>query len=205
MEIKFADSFGDSLKTMIRHNTWWYKTYELFRYDIPRFIKNIWRFRRGLWRHHWFDHHGTLVFLEIGLTHIANRIEKDGIEVDESRLKKVSKMRRVVEIIKNYNDHNFVEMAEKELGELHLQGFSSDNFVEDESFGEGQKFYTYVSKLTEEEKNHNHKVYTRAREIEENEWIELCETLKGQDYSKFSEKIDFDKQFDGSGIKSWWD
>jgi hypothetical protein len=30
MEIKFADSFGDSLKTMIRHNTWWYMTYHDF-------------------------------------------------------------------------------------------------------------------------------------------------------------------------------
>jgi hypothetical protein len=35
MDVKFADSFGDSLKTLIMHNTWWYKTYEVVRYKIP--------------------------------------------------------------------------------------------------------------------------------------------------------------------------
>jgi hypothetical protein len=51
MEIKFADSFGKSIKTLIRHITWWYKTYDLFCSDIPRFIRNIWKFRKGLWNH----------------------------------------------------------------------------------------------------------------------------------------------------------
>ena len=41
MDIKFADSFGDSIKTLIRHQTWWYKTYETIRYKIPVFFKNI--------------------------------------------------------------------------------------------------------------------------------------------------------------------
>ena len=54
MDIKFADTFGDSIKTMIRYNTWSKnKTYELFRYDLPRFFKNVWRFRSALWNHYW--------------------------------------------------------------------------------------------------------------------------------------------------------
>jgi hypothetical protein len=113
MEIEFAESFGDSLKTLKRHNTWWYKTYELFRYDIPRFVKNIWRFRKPLWNHHWWDHHGTLTFLEIGLTHMSDVFEKRGNEVEESRLKKVAAMRRAVELIQNYNEDIYIEMAEK--------------------------------------------------------------------------------------------
>ena len=118
MEIEFAESFGDSLKTLKRHNTWWYKTYELFRYDIPRFVKNIWRFRNPLWNHHWWDHHGTLTFLEIGLTHMSDIVEKRGHEVDKSRLKKVAAMRRAVELIQNYNEDIYIDMAEKELGKL---------------------------------------------------------------------------------------
>ena len=199
MEIKFADTFGDSIKTLIRHNTWWYKTYELFRYDLPRFFKNVWRFRRALWNHYWFDHHGTLMFLETGLTHISNTVEKYGNEVDESRLKKVDAMRRVIQLIQNYNNDSYIDMAEKELGNLVLHDW------EFEPVPDNPEYSQMVDKDTPEEKEHNSKVFARAREIQEKEWDELFLILKGQDYTKFDEDIDWDKQFDGSGLRGWWD
>lgn len=199
MEIKFADTFGDSIKTLIRHNTWWYKTYELFRYDLPRFFKNVWMFRKALWSHYWFDHHGTLMFLETGLTHISNTVEKYGNEVDESRLKKVDAMRRVIQLIQNYNNDSYIDMAEKELGNLILHDW------EFEPVPDNPEYSQMVDKDTPEEKEHNSKVFARAREIEEQEWDELFVILKGQDYTKFDKDIDWDKQFDGSGLRGWWD
>jgi hypothetical protein len=199
MEIKFADSFGDSLKTLIRHNTWWYKTYDLFRYDLPRFFKNIWTFRKALWNHYWFDHHGTLMFLETGLTHISNTVEKYGHEVDESRLKKIDAMRRAIQLIQNYNNDSYVDMAETELGELVLHDW------EFEPVPDKPEYSQLVDKDTPEEKEHNKKVFDRAREIEKQEWDELFVILKGQDYTKFDKDIDWYEQFDGSGIKGWWD
>jgi hypothetical protein len=199
MEIKFADSFGDSLKTLIRHNTWWYKTYELFRYDLPRFFKNIWTFRKALWNHYWFDHHGTLKFLEIGLTNISDTVEKYGHEVDESRLKKVAAMRRAIELIKNYNEDNYIDMSEKELGELMIHDWEFEDVPDKPGFSQ------LVDNDTDEERVHNRKVFDRAREIEKQEWDELFVILKGQDYTKFDKDIDWYEQFDGSGIKGWWD
>jgi len=199
MEIKFADSFGDSIKRLIRHNTWWYKTYELFRYDLPRFFKNVWTFRKALWNHYWFDHHGTLKFLEVGLTNISDTVEKYGHEVDESRLKKVAAMRRAIELIKNYNEDNYIDMAEKELGELMIHDWEFEPVPDKPGYSQ------LVDNDTDEEKKHNKKVFNRAREIEKQEWDELFVILKGQDYTKFDKDIDWDKQFDGSGIKGWWD
>ena len=199
MKINFSDSFDDSIKTLIRRNTWWYKTYEFFRYDLPRFFKNIWRFRKALWNHYWYDHHGTLMFLEIGLSHISDNTEKYGIEVDKSRLKKVEKMRRVVQLIKNYNEDLYIEMAEKELGEIIMK---KPEFKPTE---QNPDFFELVDNETPEEKEHNLKVYSRATELEESEWNELCEILKGQDYNKFNKETDFDQQFDGSGLRGWWD
>jgi hypothetical protein len=199
MEIKFADTFGDSIKTLIRHNTWWYKTYELFRYDLPRFFKNVWMFRKALWNHYWFDHHGTLMFLETGLTHISNTVEKYGNEVDESRLKKVDAMRRVIQLIQNYNNDSYIDMAEKELGNLVLHDW------EFEPVPDNPEYSQMVDKDTPEEKEHNSKVFARAREIQEKEWDELFLILKGQDYTKFDKDIDWNKQFDGSGLRGWWD
>jgi hypothetical protein len=199
MEIKFADSFGDSIKRLIRHNTWWYKTYELFRYDLPRFFKNVWTFRKALWNHYWFDHHGTLMFLETGLTHISDTVEKYGNEIDESRLKKVDAMRRAIELIKNYNEDNYIDMAEKELGELVLHDWEFEPVPDKPGYSQ------LVDNDTDEERVHNRKVFDRAREIEKQEWDELFVILKGQDYTKFDKDIDWNKQFDGSGIKGWWD
>jgi hypothetical protein len=199
METQFADSFGDSLKTMIRHNTWWYKTYELFRYDLPRFFKNIWRFRKPLWNHYWWDHHGSLTFLEVAFTHMSDNVEKHGNEIDETRLKKVAAMRRVVELIKNYNEDNYIDIAESELGELVLHDWEFEPVPDKPGYSQ------LVDKDTAEEKEHNRKVFERAREIQEQEWDELFVILKGQDYTKFDEDIDWNKQFDGSGLRGWWD
>jgi hypothetical protein len=199
MEIKFENSFGKSIKRLIRHNTWWYKTYELFRYDLPRFFKNIWLFRKALWNHYWFDHHGTLKFLEIGLTDISNNVEKYGTEVDEGRVKKVLAMRRAVQLIRNYNEDRYTEMAEAELGEMILHEW------EFEPVPDRPGHTRLIDKDTPEEKEHNRKVMDRALEIQTQEWDELFEIFKGQDYSKFDKDIDFYEQFDGSGINTWWD
>ena len=199
MEVKIADTFIDSLKRMARHQTWWYKTYEFFRYDIWRFLGNVWRFRKALNKHYWWDHHGMLTFMELSLIHMSENIKDNGLEIDESRLKKVEMMNRAVQIIQNYNNDSFIEMAEKELGELHDSGLFFTPKDDDENL------YTLDDQLSLEEEEHNRKVYSRANEIAEQEWNELFEILKGQDYSKFDKNIDFYKQFDGSGVRGWWD
>ena len=199
MEVNFADSFEDSLKTMISHNTWWYKTYNLFRRGIPNFVKNVWRFRKPLWNHNWWDNHASLEFLQVSLTHMADNIEKYGSEIDGPRLKKVEKMRRASQLIQNYINDSYSEMAESELGELILHDWEFEDIPDKPGFSR------LVDKETPEEKEHNTKVFKRAHEIESQEWNELFEILKGQDVNKFDKDYDWEKQFDGSGLKYWWD
>ena len=199
MEVNFADSFENSLKKMISHNTWWYKTYNLFRRGIPNFVKNVWRFRKPLWNHNWWDNHASLEFLQVSLTHMADNIEKYGIEIDGPRLKKVEKMRRASQLIQNYINDSYSEMAESELGELILHDWEFEDVPDKPGFSR------LVDKETPEEKEHNTKVFKRAHEIESQEWNELFEILKGQDVNKFDKDYDWEKQFDGSGLKYWWD
>ena len=211
MKIGFADTFTKSIEKMIRQQTWWYKTYEFFRYDISRFIRNVWRFRKGLSRHYWWDHHGMIMFMEAALTDMSDRLEKDGLEIDISRLKKVEKMRRVIQLIKNYNQDLYIEMAEKELGKLNLYDW------EFETVPDSPDLKRLVDKETEEEKVHNRKVFNRAREIGDSEWNELWQIFKGQDneeYQKLKETLteeqkreedQYYKWFDGSDLRGWWD
>ena len=165
-----------------------------------RFIKNIWAFRKTLWNFRWWDYHFTLEMMKTSLVIMSDNLETKGIEVDVSRLKKVAKMRRAIEIMNNLQGIQHIEMAEKELGELFIEPFE---FKPSESHPGS---YELVERNTPEEKEHNSKVFARANEIEEQEWNELWNIFKGQDNTKYSPyNQDWDDWFDGSNMKTWWD
>ena len=200
MEIKFADSFWKSLKTLSRHQTWWYKTYEVLRYKIPMFLENIWYFRKQLWAFRSWDYSFNLDMFARSLEKTAHTLEFHGNEIESTRMKKVKKIKRVVHLISNFNESNYISLAESELGKLkNLDGWFNDQ--ED----------------TDEERAHNRKVYDRANEIEKQEFNELWSILKGQDMDEFNEiykslsdeekmKHDhWEQWYDGSGINNWWD
>jgi hypothetical protein len=219
MKVGFADSFGDSLKTLIRHESWWYKTYEVIRYKIPVFFKNIYRFRKMLWNHRWWDYRFTLEALQTSLEIMEAKMH-DGMEVRESRDKKIAKMQRAIQILKNINDDKYIDMAEEELGKLYLRDWEFEETGEttDNPFGEkNEKLYVLVDNETPSEKKHNRKVFDRARKLEAQEWKELWKIFEGQDirgYQKFKTtksaeemlKTDtWNEWFDGSDMRGWWD
>lgn len=211
MEVKFADTFGESLQRLASRERWYWKLFDLFRYDLPRFFGNVWRFRKALWNHYWWDHHGTLRFMEIGLDHMATNLEEKGLEIDISRLKKVAAMKRAAELIRNYNEDLYIDMAEAELGEIKFHPFEFKPTEDKEGF------FELVEKDTPEEAEHKRKVFARAREIEAAEWKELWRLIQGQDHEEYEvlfnklteeEKSDRDHYytwFDGSNMKGWWD
>ena len=121
MEIKFADSFYDSLKVLARQSTWWYKTYKFLRWDIKHFIQNVWTFRKELWDHRWWDYRFTLNIFERSLDIQEKGMSTKGYEVPESREPKVKSMRRVLELLKNNREDNYIARAEQELGEIKTQ------------------------------------------------------------------------------------
>ena len=139
------------------------------------------------------------MFTEDALIHMSDKLEKDGLEIDEPRLKKVMAMRRAIKLIQNYNNDSYIEMAESELGKVIHHSWEFED-VEDKP-----GVSRLIDKETEEEKEHNRKVFKRSHEIAESEWNELFEIIKGQNYSDFDKDEDWDKQFDGSGLRGWWD
>lgn len=213
MEVKFADSFAKSLEKLISDNRWYNRAWRWIRYDMPNFLKNIWRFRKALWNHHWWDHHSSLDLLKIALTDIANGLETRGLEVNESRLKKVAAIRRAVELIDNYNNDKYIELAEAELGEIISRGPLEFKECEDQ-----KGYFELIDNLSPADNRHNRKVYRRADAIAQAQWKELWRILQGQNYKEYSRKVaklsksqrlaDRDiwtEWFDGSGMRGWWD
>lgn len=210
MEVNFGESFFESFKRMINRERWYWKIWDFVRYDAPRFFKNIWIFRKALWNYRWWSgHHAILPLIQTALTDISAKIEIRGIEETTSANKKIAAMRRASEIMQHFIKDDFTELAEKELGEIVHHPWEFEPVPDKEGFVQ------LIDKDTPEEKEHNRKVFTRSREIEESMWAELFHILKGQDFSKFEEAPKdmkhadqwdhWQKQFDGSGMRGWWD
>jgi len=141
-----------------------------------------------------------------------------GIEIRESRDKKIQKMQRVLELLKNKIDDNYSELAEKELGISYVfNGLDFKEIVKTDD--EGEKLYELVDNLNEKDKENNHKIMKLSQEIEESQWNEIWEIFKGQNYKQYpghkinlggdnsdnKTEIDWNDWFDGTGLRGWWD
>jgi hypothetical protein len=209
MKVEFKDTFFESVEKLVWYDTKLWKVWDLIRRGIPNFFKNIYLFRRELYNHQWYDYRYTLEMLYRSLNIMVDKLEKDGIEEDISRGKKVAKIKRAIQILKNINNDNYISMAEAELGELVM------NDWEFEDAGNGCR--KLVDKDTDDVKLHNRKVFDRTNILEEQEWKELWKIFEGQDmevYRRFEKtltddqkrKTDSYKQWlDGSDMRGWWD
>ena len=218
MKVNITDTFTKSLKRMINYQTWWYKTYSFLRWDVWHFFSNIWKFRKELYQHRWWDYHFTLQMLYRSIA-IMEKGMHAGLEVRESRDKKIQKMQRLMELLDNKINDKYIELAEKELGyELVMKGFEFEEI--DRTYGNGEKLYQMVDNETDEEKELNRKIFKKSTEIEEMQWNEIWEILKGKKYGDGSEQLldimqektttdnkkqDWNDWFDGTGLRGWWD
>jgi hypothetical protein len=100
-------------------------------------------------------------------------------------------MRRALELLKHKLDDDYIQRAELELGEL------THKSIEFEPI-EGSDSYRLVDTDTPAEKKHARKVYKRARVIEDKEWIELWDIMKGKKFTTW-------ENYDGSDLRGWWD
>ena len=202
MEIKFKNTFFESFKRMINRERWHWKLWDLFRYDIPRFFRNLWLFRKNLWNHTWYNGDSSVLpWVKTAVDDMAWRIEKYGHEVDESRLKKVAKMRRLSYLIDVCVKDEFIDEAEKELGFKYVYY----PFEFEEVLG-NDKAYTLKQNETPEDKENNSKLLNRSHEIQKEYWEEICAIIKGPDYDAMrASDEDWDKLYDGSDLRAWWD
>jgi 5-methylcytosine-specific restriction endonuclease McrA len=143
---------------------------------------------------------------------MSDNLAVKGMEVEEPRMKKVAAMRRAVDIIKNYNQSNYIDMAEAELGPIYHHDWVFEPVPDKPGYSQ------LVDNESPEEKKHNRKVYNRAREIEEQEWKELFTILQGQNHKEYNrlykkartegmrdDKDLWNNWFNGTGLKGWWD
>jgi hypothetical protein len=171
-----------------------YKIWEFFRRGLPTFFKNIWRFRKELYSHDWWDYTFTLEILYRSLVIMEEGMSKKGMEVAETRNVKLKQIRRAIELLKHKLDSDYVERAEAELGPVNYT-----NFLDEKNWKklEGGN-YELIDTDTPEEKKHGRKVFKRAHKLEQEEWKELWTIIKGNKFTTW-------EKFDGTDLRNWWD
>jgi hypothetical protein len=198
MKVKVGYTFLESLEKLAWYDSKLYRFWELITKKIPLFFANIWRFRKELYSHQWWDYTYTLQILRRSLIIMVDKLEKDGIEEDVSRGKKVAKIKRAIELLNHKIDDDYIERAEAELGKLIIHDI---DWLETEDGN-----FEMIGKETKSERAHNVRVYKKSQQIEDSEWKELWKIFKGQDLSKFKKsQLDWNDWFDGSDMRGWWD
>jgi len=205
MKIETTDTFFNSVKRMVNREKWYWKTWDFLRYDMPRFLKNLWLFRKDLYNYRWYSgQQAVLPFMKTALMNMAANVDVYGMEIEISKSKKVMKMWRAAKLMEHFIEDNFIELAEEELGELIMNGFEFEPVPDKPGYSQ------LIDKDTPEEKDHNTKVFARANEIEESMWSELWSILKGQNPAEIKSspettEKEYDDWYDGSGLRNWWD
>ena len=207
MKIEFKQTFFESVKDLIWHETKLWKVWAFIVRGIPNFFGNIWKFRKELYSHQWWDYRYTLEMLHRSLIIMEKELSVKGIENWPHREKKIIKIRRAIQLLDNRLGDNYVEQAEKELGPLHLKP------MDWEPTENGN--YKLIDNDTKEEREHNRRVFKLASTIDDKEWRELWNIFKGQsmlDFKKYTKTLSKEEQetawdnwFNGSDMRGWWD
>ena len=190
MKVEFKDSFFESLEKLVWYDSNLWKVWSAIRYDIPLFFKNVWRFRKELYNHQWWDYRFHLEMMYRSLSIMEKGMSENGIEVAETRNVKLIKMRRALELLKHKLDDDYIQRAELELGAINRSEF------EFEEMEDGN--YRLIDNDTPADKKHARKVYKRARVIEDKEWVELWSIFRGNKFTTW-------EKYDGSDLRGWWD
>jgi hypothetical protein len=208
MKVEFKKTFFESVEKVIWYDSKLFKVWDTITRGIPRFITNVYKFRKELYDHAWWDYRYTLEMLHRSLVIMESKMH-DGMEIRETRDKKVQKMQRAIQLLKSKIDDDYGDRAQLELGEIAWRPFE---FEETEDGN-----YTMIDNDTPAEKKHMTKVFAYARELEDAEWKELWKIFEGQDYKdykKITKKLTpkemqdmnvWNDWFDGSDLRGWWD
>jgi hypothetical protein len=209
MKVEFKDTFFESVEKLVWYDTKLWKVWDVIGRGIPNFFKNIYRFRKELYNHQGWDYTYTLQMIHRSLIIMRDNLKTNGIEEPISRAKKINKIQRAIKLIDNRLNDNYIDQAEKELGELY------SNPWEFEPTEDGN--YRLIDNDTKNEKAHNVRVFKLASTIDDREWRELWNIFKGQsilDYKKLLKTIPTEEQktrdvwnewYNGSDMRGWWD
>ena len=157
---------------------WWQEKY----YNLKWGIWALYKYFRTVWGMRDFDYNYNLKMMKFQLELLCDRIEFRGYEVEEDRMKKVKDMRRVIELLHNQIEDNFVERC----------GYDYNYKIDFVECEDKEGYFEMVDNKTKEQGENNDRALKEAKELGKDEWNELWDTIKNGNHA-------------GYGMWGWWD
>jgi hypothetical protein len=156
-------------------------------YSVKNYIKNLIWFHKEIVEFRPWDYSHNLSLFAKSLQRTCDYIETHGYEVEESRLQKVAKMKRAIQILDNIKNDSYLELAEIKLNQKY--SYHRLDFVTAEN-----NSYRLVDNAPDDIKDMNRTLSKLSVDIAKEEWDELWNIIKGSN--------DLD---DGTNMQGWWD
>lgn len=158
-----------------------------------------------MWEYRPWDYGYTMDNLRQSLYLMSEYIDKRGLEVDESRRKKVYYMKRCIHLIDLLAQDDFHKQAEINLGKkLVIRPFRLEPIE-----GSTSKMLEFDDEPGDVE--NNWAIWIEASRLQKETWYELFDIFKGEvhNYDVFTKPELKEKAYEdyqnGKGIMNWWD
>jgi len=179
--------------------------WEIIKWDIPRFLKNLWLFRKEMWEHSDWDYAYSLKLLRRSLIEIQKRM-KDGGEIPQSLDKKLYYMSRAIYLLDHIIEQDYLDLAELRL-DMKLITTKYVFVPTDET---KSSYHLTFPDETPDIKDHNRKIWNESYKIEKEMWDELFDILKGKDFKadfnlnpSLYQNKSYEEFIDGKGLNHW--
>ena len=166
MEIKFADTFIKSLQNIADGKKWYHwRFYREKYYDLRSFLKSFftYSYKSTMIKDWQFD--TIFPLMKLHLEKLCYILEYHGMEVDETRLPKIAKIKRTIKLLDYYIKSDYVEQAENQL----FRNVSYHNLFDDAR--------------TAEQKEKDAEIYALSVQIELEQlnelWNIICSDARG--------------------------
>lgn len=168
MKVVAGDSFFKSLKKL---SSFRHRFIEMPWYNFKHGIKNIWQYRKQVWKQRPWDYYSILEMQQFELKRLLKTLEK-GYEIDETRLPKVAQIERCIELIQNILDddsfdNTYLDRVGYDIMKIKHEFVPSD----EEGFFEMKSDSPY----SDEESDRMHK---EGEELKKKEINELFNTIR---------------------------
>lgn len=184
-KIIMMPTFWKSFKDTFDPSVW--RRIKDFWFDFKWSIKNLIKFRKIVSEFRPWDYNYLFRMFAFQLKQLHDQIELRGMESDETRLPKLEKMKRVLEILNSIEKDDYDERCgyDPKARKISFKKLSDEELKEIGQ--ENQELYEMTMDMNEGYENYNiDKVYKDSEELRKKEWDELFEILK-------------------NNLEGWWD
>jgi hypothetical protein len=198
MKIEFKASFERSIEKIVDTTKWWCWEYWVDKYYDVKW--NVWALKKYFniaRKMRPWDHAYVIQMTAFQLELLKKSIEI-GNECSKGRILKVEKINRFLELAKHYEADDYAERC----GYVYV-GFDFVPTDETKDKPKKDRSYRMVSKCSDEIEENNRKAIIAAYELENAEWNEMWDIIKGIPAENWNEDHTYNYG-NGTDARSWW-